>query len=43
MTIAVIDSGICVAHPDLTGRIVSGWDFVEGDAVPQDDLVTAVP
>ncbi|HND93506.1 MAG TPA: S8 family serine peptidase, partial [Anaerolineales bacterium] len=38
VTIAVIDSGICVTHPDLNGRIVSGWDFVEGDAVPQDDF-----
>jgi len=36
VTIAVIDSGIC-AVSDLTGRILPGWDFVENDAVPQDD------
>ena len=37
VTIAVIDSGICAGNPDLTGRILPGWDFVENDAVPQDD------
>ncbi|MEO8356949.1 MAG: S8 family serine peptidase [Chloroflexota bacterium] len=38
VTVAVIDSGICASHPDLTGRILDGWDFIEGDAVPQDDF-----
>lgn len=38
VTVAVIDSGICASHPDLTGRIEAGWDFVENDAVPQDDF-----
>lgn len=38
MTVAVIDSGICASHPDLAGRIVDGWDFLESDAVPQDDF-----
>ncbi|MBN1121876.1 MAG: S8 family serine peptidase, partial [Anaerolineae bacterium] len=37
VTIAMIDSGICADHPDLAGRIVDGWDFVEDDAVPQDE------
>ena len=36
--VAVIDSGICVDHPDLAGRILDGWDYVENDAVPQDDF-----
>ena len=36
--VAVIDSGICAEHPDLAGRIVVGYDFVDGDSVPQDDL-----
>jgi thermitase len=36
--IAVIDSGICSTHPDLDGRIVAGWDFVEGDSIPQDEF-----
>ncbi|MBN1121934.1 MAG: S8 family serine peptidase, partial [Anaerolineae bacterium] len=35
--VAVIDSGICADHPDLEGRIEDGWDFVEDDAVPQDE------
>lgn len=36
VTVAVIDSGICAEHPDLAGRILPGWDFVENDAEPQD-------
>ena len=36
ITIAVIDSGICPNHPDLAGRIVSGFDFVDIDNDPQD-------
>ncbi len=38
VTIAVIDSGICADHPDLQGRIVDGWDFLENDGFPQDDF-----
>ncbi len=38
MTIAVIDSGICADHPDLQGRILPGYDFVENDSTPQDDM-----
>lgn len=34
--VAVIDSGVC-NHPDLAGRILSGWDFVENDSIPQDE------
>ncbi|MDQ7027165.1 MAG: S8 family peptidase [Anaerolineae bacterium] len=34
--VAVIDSGICANHPDLVGRIVSGYDFVENDNDPAD-------
>ncbi|MBI1281513.1 MAG: S8 family serine peptidase [Anaerolineaceae bacterium] len=37
VTIAVIDSGICADHLDLKGRVLPGWDFVENDAVPQDE------
>ena len=34
--VAVIDSGVDLGHPDLSGNLVAGWDFVEGDGVPQD-------
>ena len=38
ITIAVVDSGVCLEHPDLTGRFVPGYDFVEYDETPQDDF-----
>ncbi len=38
VTVAVIDSGICLEHPDLAGRILPGFDFVEDDDTPQDDF-----
>jgi hypothetical protein len=38
ITLAVIDSGICATHGDLAGRIGDGWDYVDSDAVPQDDF-----
>ncbi len=38
VVVAVIDSGICAAHPDLAQHLVAGWDFVENDANPQDEL-----
>lgn len=36
ITVAVIDSGICLNHPDLSGRIIGGFDFVDDDESPQD-------
>lgn len=38
VVIAVIDSGICANHPDLVGRILPGYDFVDGDTDPEDDF-----
>jgi thermitase len=38
ITVAVIDSGICANHPDLVGRLVPGYDFVENDTDPQDEF-----
>jgi subtilisin family serine protease len=38
ITIAILDSGADLAHPDLVSKLVSGYDFVNGDADPQDDF-----
>jgi subtilisin family serine protease len=34
--IAIIDSGIDAGHPDLAGKIVAGYDFVDSDGTPND-------
>ena len=33
--LAIIDSGVELNHPDLVGRLVPGWDFVNDDSVPE--------
>lgn len=36
-TVAIIDTGVNAMHPDLQGgRLLSGYDFVDNDATPQD-------
>jgi subtilisin family serine protease len=37
MTLAVIDSGVVVGHPDLAGRLLAGRDVVNRDSDPADD------
>lgn len=36
--VAVIDSGVDSDHPDLENYLVPGWDFVDGDEVPDDTV-----
>jgi hypothetical protein len=34
--IAILDSGLETSHPEFSGRVLAGYDFVEGDTVPND-------
>ncbi len=36
VTIAIIDTGVDLSHPDLQANLLPGYDFVDNDAVPQD-------
>lgn len=35
--IAIVDTGVDRSQPDLRGRVLSGWDFHNHDANPNDD------
>nr|MBC7244656.1 S8 family serine peptidase [Chloroflexota bacterium] len=35
--VAVVDSGADFQHPDLQGKLIAGWDFINNDADPTDD------
>ncbi|HEY4408404.1 MAG TPA: S8 family peptidase [Acidimicrobiia bacterium] len=37
MILAIVDSGVQLNHPDLAGRLVPGYDFVNNDSSPDDD------
>src|SRR6266567_6868184 len=37
VVIAVVDTGVDPAQPDLLGKLVQGYDYVENDASPGDD------
>ena len=36
VVVSVIDTGVDLDHPEFSGRIVPGYDFVDGDSVPED-------
>jgi murein DD-endopeptidase MepM/ murein hydrolase activator NlpD len=36
--VGVVDSGVCLNHPDLEGKILEGYDFIENDSVAQDEF-----
>jgi type VII secretion-associated serine protease mycosin len=35
--VAVLDTGIDASHPDLAGKLVPGYDFLNDDAIPEDN------
>jgi len=37
VVVAVVDSGVSVSHPDLSGKVLQGYDFFNGDADATDD------
>ncbi len=37
VTIAIVDSGVDLSHPDLKSRLVAGHDFVGNDSTPKDE------
>ncbi|MGE5463043.1 MAG: S8 family serine peptidase [Syntrophothermus sp.] len=37
VVVAVVDTGIDAAHPDIAANLVAGWDFVNNDNNPADD------
>lgn len=36
-TIAIVDSGIDAGHPEFSGRLASGYDFIDNDSNPRDN------
>ncbi|NTU81134.1 MAG: peptidase S8 [Chloroflexales bacterium] len=38
VVIAIIDSGVQLSHPDLSARLLSGYDFVDHDSAPDDPI-----
>jgi subtilisin family serine protease len=38
VTVAEVDSGVDYTAPDLQGQFVNGWDYINGNSNPQDQL-----
>lgn len=36
--VAVVDSGVSASHPDLQGKLLPGYDFMNDDDVPDDEV-----
>ncbi len=37
LVVAVLDTGVDLAHPEFAGRLLPGWDYVNWDNTPDDD------
>ncbi|NPV56852.1 MAG: peptidase S8 [Anaerolineae bacterium] len=37
VTIAIVDTGVAFSHPDLAGKLIAGYDFVNDDTSADDD------
>ncbi len=38
IVIAILDTGVASKHPDLAGKVIGGYDFVNNDSKPDDDF-----
>jgi Subtilase family/Fervidolysin N-terminal prodomain/Divergent InlB B-repeat domain len=38
VTVAILDTGVDLDHPDLVANLVPGWNFVADNAIPEDDI-----
>lgn len=37
IVVAVLDTGLDTTHPEMAGRVVAGYDYINNDADPSDD------
>lgn len=37
ITVAVVDTGVDLGHPDLQGRLIEGWNVLDPSSPPSDD------